>query len=179
MTSNPNREEGFGLIELMVSGVILAILLAIVGNYLISAGRAVAQSTAHQNDNAAAQRALSLIDTNVRFACNASILSGTLYVANTGGSCNNPSQPPCAEWSLSGNSLIEKSSSGSATIVTGVSSLTFTGNAAYNGLVTVQFNLRQPQDQSADPAGVTVDETVTAQNMPQAVSVGSALSGCP
>jgi prepilin-type N-terminal cleavage/methylation domain-containing protein len=179
MTSNSNREQGFGLIELMVAATILTILLAIVGNYLVSAGRAVAQSTAHQNDNAAAQRALSLIDTNVRFGCNASIVGGTLYVANTGGSCNNPGQPPCAEWYLSGNSLIEESSSGSATVASGVTGLAFTGNAAYNGLVTVQFNLRQPHDQSSDPGGVTVNETVTALNMPQPVSIGSALSGCP
>lgn len=180
LTTGASSEEGFGLVELMIATVILTILLAIIGNYLISASRAVALSTAHQNDNAAAQKTLSLIDSNVRFACDASILSGTLYVANTGGSCgNNPSQPSCAEWYLSGNNLMEKSSSGTATIATGVSGLGFTGNTDYNGLVTVQFNLRQPSDQSADPGGVTIDETVTAQNMSHSVATGSSLSGCP
>lgn len=165
--------------ELMLAAVLLTILLAIVGNYLISASRSVAQSTAHQDDNAAAQRALSHIDTNVRLACNVSILSGTLYVSNSGSACNNPNQPACAEWYLSGGNLVEKVATGNAIVATGISGLAFTGNAAYNGLVTVQFNLRQPQDQADDTAGVTVNETVTALNMTQAISIGSALSGCP
>ena len=177
--NDASRDEGFGLIELMVAGVVLAILLAIVGNYLVSASRSVAQSTAHQDDNAAAQRAAALIDTNIRLACNVSILNGTLYVSNSGGACSNANQPACAEWYLSGANLVEKSASGNATVATGIRGLAFTSNTDYNGLVTVQFNLRQPQDQADDAAGVTVNETVTALNMTSAVSIGSALSGCP
>jgi type II secretory pathway pseudopilin PulG len=177
---NQPREDGFGLLEMTVAGVVLAIVLSIVGNYLISASRTVAQSTAHQDDNAAAQRALSLIESNVRYACNMSILSGTLYVSNSAGACSNPSQPVCAEWYLSGGNLVEKTSSGSAPVVSGVSGLTFTGNTSYNGLLTVQFNLRQPADQSNDPNGVTVNQTLSALNMTQGISsVGSVLSGCP
>lgn len=179
MRSQP-REEGFGLLELIIAGAVLAVVLAMVGNYLISASRTVAQSTAHQDDNAAAQQALGLIESNVRFACNLSILAGTLYVSNSAGNCSNPSQPACAEWSLSSGNLVEKTLNSNATVARGVSGLTFTGNGSYNGLVTVQFNVRQPPDQSDDPNGVTVNETLTAQNMTQAIpALGSVLSGCP
>jgi Tfp pilus assembly protein PilW len=170
------REEGFGLLDLVIAGAILAIVLVMVGNYLISASRTVAQSTAHQDDNAAAQRTLSLMESDVRFACNLSILAGTLYVSN----CGSSSQPACAEWFASGGNLIEKTTSGNAVVTRGITGLTFTGNVTYNGLVTVQFNLRQPPDQTYDPNGVTVNETLTAQNMTAGINpVGSVLSGCP
>ena len=173
------RENGFGLVELTVAGAIFAIVLVIVGNYLVSSTRTVNQSTAHQDDTAAAQKTLNLLDTNVRFACDMSISGGTLYVANTEGSCSTQGQPACAEWSTSGGNLTEKSSSGIAKVANGVSGLAFSSNASYNGLVTFQFNLRQAQDQSADPTGVTVNETVTAENMSRPVPSGTALSGCP
>ncbi|HEX4865258.1 MAG TPA: prepilin-type N-terminal cleavage/methylation domain-containing protein [Acidimicrobiales bacterium] len=173
-------EDGFTLVEVIVAAAVLVVLLIIVGNYLISASQSVAQSTAHQNDNAAAQRAVGLIDSNVRFACTMSISAGTLYVVNATSGCSNPGQPACAEWSSAGGALTEKtSSSGTSTVANGVSGLSFASNSAYNGLVTVRFNLRQPQDQAADSAGVSVDETLTAQNMSQAVPVGTVPSGCP
>ena len=173
------NDDGFSLVEVTVGAAILVILFAIVGNYLVSAGRTVSNSTAHQDNNAAAQRTVELIDANVRYACNVSILAATLYVSNSSGTCSTPGQPACAEWYASGSNLVEKTSSGTGTVATGVSGVVFTGNASYNGLVTIQFNLRQPQDQAADATGATVNETVTAQNMPQPVSVGSALGGCP
>lgn len=180
LVSGGAKDDGSSLVEVIVAAAVLVILLVIVGNYLISATGSVAQSTAHQDDNAAAQRALGIIDSNVRFACTMSISAGTLYVVNGIGGCSNPGQPACAEWSGAGGSLTERtSSSGTSTVANGVSGLSFTSNSAYNGLVTVQFNLRQPQDQAADSAGVAVNETLTAQNMSQAVPVGTVLSGCP
>ena len=172
------HEEGFTMVELVVAGAILAVALAMVGNYMVSAGRSVSQSTAHQDDNAAAQRVVDQLDSNIRFACSMSISGQILYVANTSGTCVTPGQPACAEWTSSGGSLTETTSSGTSTIARGVSGLSFTSNAAYSGLVTFQFNLRQPQDQVADPPGVSVSQTVTARNMSQPV-LTSVLSGCP
>ena len=178
MTS-PARNDGFTIVELVVAGTILAVALAMVGNYIISAGRSVAQSTAHQDDNAAAQRIIDQLDGNIRFACSISISGQILYVANTSGTCTTPGEPACAEWTSSVGSLIETTASGTSTIARGVSALSFTSNSAYSGLVTFQMTLRQPQDQAADPPGVSINQTVTARNMSQPVLTGSALSGCP
>ena len=170
--SAPSREAGFSLIELTVAAFILAVVLAIVGNYLFSASRTVANSAAHQDDNAAAQTALGLMENNIRFACNMSISAGTLYVEN---SCSDP-QPSCTEWSQAGGRLIERSASGnSSAVASGVTGLNFNTNNSYNALVTVQFNLKQPQDAVGDPGGISVTETLTARNMSGAVAVGSAL----
>lgn len=173
------RDRGFTLLEMMISTAILSIVLLIVGSYLVSANRTVAQSTAHQDDNAAAQRTLDVLEGNIRFACNVAIFGGTLDVKGSDGTCSVPGQPVCAEWSITQGQLTERTSSGLATVATGVSGLTFSTNSSYNGLVTVQFVLRQPQDQSADPAGVSLSETLTARNMAQPVTSGSPLSGCP
>ena len=173
MTRHPG-DEGYTLVELMVAALILAVILAMVGNYLISADRTVANSTAHRDDLAAAQTVVGLMEANIRFACNMSISSGTLYVEN---SCGTP-QPACTEWSASGAQLIDKTTSGgSAAVANGISGLGFSANSSYNGLVTIQFNLKQPQDQTRDPGGVSITQTLTARNMSSAVSTGSAL--CP
>lgn len=170
--SAPDREAGFTLIEVTVAALILAVVLAIVGNYLFSASRTVADSAAHQDDTAAAQTALGLLESNIRFACDMSISSGTLYVEN---SCTDP-QPSCTEWSQADSQLVEKSPAGnSAAVATGVTGLSFSANDSYNALVTVQFNLKQPQDAAQDPGGVSASETLTARNMSGAVTVGSAL----
>lgn len=167
-------DEGYSLIELTVAALILAVILAMVGNYLISADRTVANSAAHRDDLAAAQTVLGLMEGNIRFACDMSISGGTLYVEN---SCAAPA-PACTEWSASGSQLIEKTTSGgSVAVANGISGLAFTTNSSYNGLLTVQFNLKQPQDQVRDPRGVSATQTLTARNMPAAVSTGSAL--CP
>ena len=169
---HPRAEDGYTLVDLTVAAVILAVLLLIVGDYLISANNAVSRSASHQDDSAAAQTALGLIESNVRFACDMSISGAVLYVENT---CGNP-QPTCAEWSEAGTQLLEKTSSGgTASVANGISGLTFSTNGAYNGLVTVQFNLRQPQDAAGDPGGVSVTQTLTARNMPGPVTTGSAL----
>lgn len=167
--SRPLGDDGYSLVEVTVTGLILAVVLAIVGNYLFSAGNTVARSAARQDDNAAAATALGLIESNVRFACNMSISNSTLYVEN---SCGDPQQS-CTEWSSGGGKLIEKMPGGQAAVANGVTGLTFTTNGSYNGLVTIQFNLRQPQDQSGDAGGVTSTETLTARNMSGAVGVGS------
>jgi type II secretory pathway component PulJ len=177
--SRPSREEGFTLVEMVLSGVLLVVVLTIVGNYLISANRTVTQSTAQQNDNAAAQRALGLLDANIRFACSMSINGGTLYVANSGANCTNPSQPACAEWSTSAGQLTERTSiTGTAVVASGISGLSFTQSNQYNGLVSVQFTLKQPQDQASDTAGVTVNQTLTARNMSQSVQTGTVVNAC-
>ena len=179
MTRGAN-DDGVTLVEVIVAGAVLVVILVIVGNYLISATRNVAQSTAQQDDNAAAQKALGLIESNIRFACSMSISAETLYVVNGLSGCSNPGQPACAEWSGAGGLLTEKTSStGTSTVANGVSGLSFTSNNAYNGLVTVTFNLRQPQDQAADAAGVAVNETLTARNMSQAVPAVPVPTGCP
>lgn len=172
MSSHPN-DAGFTLTEVIIAGAILIVALAMIGNYLIGAGRSVAASTAHQDDNAAAQGALDRLENNIRFACNMFISGSTLYVANASGTCSTPGQPSCAEWASSGGSLDETTSSGTSVIVRGVSGLSFTGNSAYNGLVTIQFNLRQPQDQASDPSGVSVNQTLTARNMSQSILAGA------
>lgn len=169
-------EQGYSLIDVTVAALILAIVMAIVGDYLFSAERTVASSSAHQNDNAAAQTALLLIEDNVRFACDMSISSGTLYVENI---CSGATPQPCAtwsgtEWSQSGGELLETTAAGSSAVANGITGLVFTGNSSYTGLVTVQFNLRQPQDGAGDPGGVSVSQTLTARNMSGAVG-GSAL----
>lgn len=156
-----SRDRGFTIVDVSVALLILAVVLAMVGNYLFSAGNTVSRSAAHQDDNAAAQAALGLIESNVRFACNMSISSGTLYVQNTCG----VTPPVCTEWSSTGNQLIEKSSGGNAAVANGISGLSFSTNGSYNALVTIQFVLRQPRDQAGDPGGVSVDETLTARNM--------------
>lgn len=173
------HEEGFTLVEVVLSAALLVVVLAIVGNYLISANRTVTQSTAQQNDNAAAQRALGLLEANIRFACDMSINGGTLYVANTGVNCTNSSQPACAEWSTSAGQLTEKTSiTGSGVVASGVSALSFTQSSQYNGLVTVQFTLKQPQDQGSDTSGATVNQTLTARNMSHSVQTGTVVSAC-
>lgn len=173
MTRHPG-DEGYSLIELTVAAMILAVILVMVGNYLISADRTVANSAAHRDDLAAAQTVLGLMESNIRFACDMSISGGTLYVEN---SCAAP-QPECTEWSASGGQLIEKTTSGgSEAVANGISGLGFSTNSSYNGLLTVQFNLKQPQDQARDPGGVSATQTLTARNMPSAVPSGSAL--CP
>lgn len=169
--SGRRGEEGYSLVDVTVAALILAVVLVIVGDYLFSAGNTVSRSAAHQDDNAAAETALGLIESNVRFACNMSISGGTLYVEN---SCSDP-VPSCTKWSASGGKLIENMSGGSAAVANGVTGLAFTTNGSYNGLVTVQFNLRQPQDQSGDPGGVTSTQTLTARDMSGAVGVGSAV----
>ena len=171
-----STEQGYSLVEVTVAALILAIMLAIIGNYLFSAERTVASSSAHQNDNAAAQTALLLIENDVRFACDLSISGGTLYVEN---SCGGASPPPCAtwsgtEWSQAGGELLETTAAGSSAVANGVTGLVFTGNSSYTGLVTVQFNLRQPQDGAGDPTGVSVSQTLTARNMSGSMG-GSAL----
>jgi prepilin-type N-terminal cleavage/methylation domain-containing protein len=158
-------ERGYTLIEVTIASVILALLLTIVGNYLFSAERTVASSAAHQDDNAAAQTVLGLIQSNVRFACDMSIYGGSLYVENSCGG----STPPCTEWSQVGTQLIEKTPNGSSAVANGVSNLSFTTNSSYYALVTVQFNLRQPQDKAGDPGGISAIETLTARNMPGTV----------
>ena len=165
-----SRECGFTIIDVTVALLILAVVMAMVGNYLFSAGNTVSRSAAHQDDNAAAQTALGLIESNVRFACNMSISSGTLYVQNTCG----VTPPACTEWSSAGTQLIEKSLAGKAAVANGISGLSFSTNGSYNALVTIQFVLRQPQDQAGDPSGVSVDETLTARNMSTPVG-GTAL----
>ena len=162
-------EQGTSLVEVAVAGLILAVVVAIVGNYLFSAGNTVSRSAARQDDNAAAETALGLIESNVRFACNMSISDGALYVEN---SCGDPQQS-CTEWSSGGGKLVEKTSGGDAAVANGVTGLTFSTNGSYNGLVTVQFNLRQPQDRSGDPGGVTSTQTLTARNMSGVVGVGT------
>ena len=168
-------DEGLTVVEVTIAAVILAMLLAIVGDYLFSADVTVASSAAHQDDNAAAQTALLLVEGNVRFACDMSVSGGTLYVEN---SCGGTS-PQCAtwsgtEWSESGGQLIETTAAGSSAVANGISGLAFTTNSSYTGLVTVQFNLRQPQDKGGDPSGVSVNQTLTARNMSGSVS-GAAL----
>jgi len=177
---NQGAEQGITLVEVTISGLVLAIVLAIVGNYLISTNRTVSEGTAQQNDNATAQRVLSLLEANIRYACNMSINGGTLYVANAGLNCTNQGQPVCAEWSSSGGQLTERTSVTNADVIAnGVSGVSFTQANQFNGLVTAQFTIRQPQDQASDPIGVTVNQTLTARNMSQSVLLGTALSGCP
>jgi len=159
-------QRGYTLIDLMVAGVILAVVLAIVGDYLFSANNTVARSAAHQDDNAAAQTAMLLIENNVRFACDMSISGGILYVQS---SCGGP-PPACStwsgtEWSEGGDHLIQSTSGASSAVANGISGLSFTANSSYTGLVTVQFKLNQPQDQSWDPGGVAVNQTLTARDM--------------
>ena len=173
MTRHP-RDDGYTLVEMTVAALILAVILAMVGNYLISADRTVANSAAHRDDLAAAQTVLGLMEVNIRFACDMSISGGTLYVEN---SCGTP-QPACTEWSASGGQLIDKTTSGgSEAVANGISGLAFSSNGSYNGLVTIQFNLKQPQDQARDPGGISVTQTLTARNMPGPVATGSVL--CP
>ena len=170
--SRRSRDDGYTLVEVTVAALILAVVLAIVGDYMLSANRTVASSAAHQDDNAAAQTALGLIDSSIRFACDMSISGGTLYIQN---SCGSP-QPACTEWSASGNQLVERTpSGGTAAVANGISGLAFSTNTSYNGLVTVHFNLKQPQDQTGDPEGVSATETLTARDMAGVVAVGSAL----
>ena len=165
-------DDGYTLVDLMVAAAIFAVVLAIVGDYLFSASNTVSRSAAHQDDNAAAQTALGLIENNVRFACDMSIDGGVLYVENT---CGTP-QPSCTEWSQAGSQLIERTSpAATSAVANGISGLTFSTNSAYNALVTVQFKLRQPQDSAGDPDGVSVTQTLTARNMPGAVATGSTL----
>lgn len=169
-------EQGYTLVDVTVAAVILAIVLAIVGDYLFSAQNTVASSAARQDDSAAAQTALLLIENNVRFACDMAISGGTLYVQN---SCGGTTPPPCAswsgsEWSQASGQLIETTASGSSVIGNGVTGLAFTANSSYTGLVTIQFNMRQPQDTAGDTAGVSVSQTLTARNMSASVG-GTAL----
>ena len=168
--SRLSDDRGFGLLEIVVVAGLLGLVLAIVMSYLVSANRTVGTAAARAGDNAAAQRVMSLLDADIRFATNVSISSSspTLYVQSS-------TLPVCAAWSLdSQGNLTEQTKSGSVSVVArGVTGLTFSGNANYAGLVTVAFTLAEPQNAVADKGGVAVNETVTAENMSGPVTSSS------
>jgi Tfp pilus assembly protein PilW len=164
-------EAGFTLIELTVVGAILIIVLVIVTSFLVSANNAVAASTARATDDTAARTALTLLEADIRFASNMSISTdgSTLYVV--------ASQPACAVWTASGGLLTERTKPGSSsdTVALGVSTAgaAFSGNSAYQGLVTIRFTVRLPANTTRDKAGVLVVQTLSAENMTGPVTTSS------
>jgi Tfp pilus assembly protein PilW len=168
--SRPRDDRGFGLLEIVIVSGLLGLIVAIVMSYLVSANRTVSLAGARAGDNAAAERAMSLLDADIRFATNMSISSSgpTLYVQSS-------TSPVCAAWSLDNQgNLTEETKPGSASAVArGVTGLTFSGTANYAGLVTVAFTLAEPQNAAADKGGVAVNETITAENMSGPVTSSS------
>jgi prepilin-type N-terminal cleavage/methylation domain-containing protein len=176
-SSNSRAEEGFTLIELVLTLALLGVVLAIVGNFLVNSDRTVAASTASMDANAAAQDAFDRLDADIRFACEVSIPSqgaSTVYLLNSPDSNCSTSEPgaSCAEWTLSGQQLTRQVSgeASAGEVATGVSSLSFATNTAYPNLVGVSLQI-QPQSSIGSPSPVSLDETVSATNIPSGSSV--------
>lgn len=167
LTSRSRDERGTTLLELMIVISLLSVVIWAAMSWLIEADRAVATSTDRAVNNTAAQSALDLLDSNLRFASSVSILGGsTLYVQN--GDSNNTVEPLCVAWSEQNGDLVEQTTSNSAqatNIAPGVSGLSFSPSSSnYTGLVTVSFTLNQ-STKDAESTGVPVIETLSAANM--------------
>jgi Tfp pilus assembly protein PilW len=98
-------EDGFSMVELSVVCLLLGVVLSIVLAALIATNRAVSAASERAINNADAQRAVSLIEANLRSASGVSTTSSILWVANS--STVGTSQPACTGWQLSGNALKE------------------------------------------------------------------------
>ena len=177
--SHPPDETGATIFEMIVSMAIVVVIFLGALDWLTVMNRAVKTNTDRVTNNAAAQRAIDQMDVNIRFATNVVVCPAAGCRQASSGNpvgvqlfvTNGPQK--CTEWYQSGSNLVEQMSSGSSTIVTaGVSNLSFAGNSAYNGLISVSFTLNQSNSQT-DPDGVTVDESFAASNMATAVGSSS------
>ncbi len=145
-----------------VVAAILIVVLVIVMSFLVSANNTVAAGTARAADDSVARTASTLLDANIRFASNISISpdGSTLYVV--------ASQPACTVWTVSGGNLTERTAPTTSSVVANGVSTTgaaFTGNAAYQALVTVGFTVSLPGNSSRDQGGSHVLQTLSAENM--------------
>jgi type II secretory pathway pseudopilin PulG len=191
---NLNGEEGFSLIEAVVTILIFAIVLTVAFTWLIASYHSAASSTAKASNNAEAQNAVSVLDADVRFASDlylADYVSGALtyhalYVQNgVNGQSSGPT-PSCTEWYLTSSGrtddLMEAvEPNGSTTYTTsivakGITNLSFLGNSSYSGLISVSFTLNDPGN-AADLQGVSVNQVFTASNMSSGVTTGRCGSG--
>jgi prepilin-type N-terminal cleavage/methylation domain-containing protein len=160
-----SNEDGFTLMELSMVSLILTIVLVIVTSFLISAQATITRSTARAVNDAAAQQASGLLDSNLRFATYWTISGSSLYVYVAPPS----PQPVCSLWTVdTTNKLLTRQTAASqpaAVIARGVTGTTpFTANSGYTGLITVALNLKAPGTIGSDPAGASLNETVVAQN---------------
>jgi type II secretory pathway pseudopilin PulG len=185
LTSEASRDEGgFTLLEMVVALALAMLVLYAGDTWLVSASQVVTASTDRSINNAAAQTVVDQLESSVRFATGL-LVSGNgsiLDVTNNSSSTNSVAIPvTCAQWSLSGNNLVEQTTVGSgapSVIATGVSNLSFTGAASpYDGLVTVSFTINQTKG-TGDANGATVNETLSAENMSTPVVDGQSYSGC-
>jgi prepilin-type N-terminal cleavage/methylation domain-containing protein len=164
--------RGFTLLEMMVVASLLTVVLAIVGNFLITSERAVANASVHVSDNGNARAAVESLQRTIQFATAIEVSStgADLYTEQQNGSCD--------EWFVSSGVLyMEVGSNPASAVVRGVvapaSGTVFTYNSAYPDLVGVQFTVSQ--NASQDPnGGISVDDNFLGENASLAISQGSA-----
>ena len=170
MLNRGSDERGVTLVEMLIASLIVAVTLSAAAGWLVSASHAMATNTSRSADNAAAQAVVARIDSNVRYAQNLVLDScGTtctsLYVTGASGLCT--------EWYSSNGDLLEETTKNNSSIIaTGVTGLTFAGNASYNGLISVSFSLNQAPKGTEETA-VSIYESFAADNMPAAVQAAS------
>jgi Tfp pilus assembly protein PilW len=165
--NSKRNDNGFTVLEIMMASFLALIVLALALAWLLSAQKEVATNTNRAANNAAAQSVLDQLDSNLRFATAAYVSSdlSTLYVVN--------SPNICTKWYVTGGDLVEQTTSTAVSVVArGVPNVTFSGNTAYNGLVSVTFTLNQSSGTS-DSTGVNVDQALSASNMSIGVGTGS------
>jgi hypothetical protein len=147
----------------MVVCSLLTVVLGIVGGFLIASNKAVATAAVRLSDTQDARNAEQRIAATVQFATSLSVSNGkTLYAEQVGGTCD--------IWSISGTDLEltvgSQTSTIAADVVAPTSGSIFERNTSYPGLVSVRFTVKQATVTTGTDAGMSVDDTFTAANLP-------------
>ena len=196
------EESGFTLVESLVVLSILAVVVAISLNFLVTADNTVNVATERSSNNAQARLVLSQIDATVRDASNVSIANGNLYIDSSLPSTSGflgSREPLCVEWAVVSGGLAEYAGATSTSwypttpittwqgVTAAAGPVAFSSSPATTGTPTtvplypglVNVNLLVNQHPAVAGSGVDLTDSIAASNMTSAVNIVPSGSGPP